>query len=66
MEQFEIQCPNCKVNIHIPFVRELKAQAIEEADLAEITAREELLGLRLWLGNVSLWSLIKFWFKRVI
>ena len=64
MEQFQIQCPNCKINIHVPFIRELEAKAIEEADLAEITAREELGCLNGWLNTASLWGLLKFWFTR--
>ncbi len=54
MEHFDIECPNCKLNIHVPFMRKLKAKAIEEADMMEITAREELAGLKERLRNASL------------
>ena len=64
MEQFDVQCPKCQINIHIPFFRELEAKAIEEADLAEITAREEIGMLRGWLASVSLFGLFQFWLKR--
>ena len=64
MEQFQIRCPACGVNIHVPFMRELEAQALEEADLAEITARQELSGLRTWLRGVSIIGLFKFWLRR--
>ena len=64
VEEFSINCPKCKVNVHVPFVRELEARAIEEADLAEITARQQLDDVRYWLNSASLWELVKFWSKR--
>lgn len=64
MEFFSIDCPNCKAHIHIPFMRELKAKALEEADLAELTARDELSMLRGWLNSVSLLGLFKHWWYR--
>ena len=64
MEHFDIACPKCEINIHVPFMRELEAKAIEEADLAEITARQEIGMLKGWLRSVSLFGLFKFWLKR--
>jgi len=61
MEQVKIQCPQCKVNINVPFMRELKAKAIEEADLSELTARDRLRGWELWLYSASLWDMLKLW-----
>ena len=64
MDNIDIVCPNCYTKIHMPFFRDVKAQAIERADLAEREARKELLELRFWLADVSLFGLIKFWLKR--
>lgn len=57
MDNFDIECPGCHSNIHVPFFRELEAKAIEKADLLEISARDKLEGFH----HASLWELIKFW-----
>lgn len=64
MESYDIKCPNCHSTIHIPFMRELEAKAIAEADLAELTAREELSLMKSRLRNISLMGLLKFWLRR--
>lgn len=64
MMQFDISCPNCHTLVHIPFMRELKARAIKEFDLAEVYAQDKLSSLELWLETVSFWGLIKWWITR--
>ena len=59
-----IKCPWCGIEIKVPFFGDLKAQAIEDYDLAEISAQEELSSLHWWLRTTSLWGLIKWYFKR--
>lgn len=61
---FEVKCFNCGMITKVPFLEDLKAIAIEEWDMAEQSAQEELLNLHHWLANISLWGLIKFWLKR--
>ena len=66
MEEVNIDCPNCHIKIHVPFWRELEVKALEEADLAEISAREELSHLRGWLANVNLWGFLRYrWERRI-
>ena len=64
MDSVDVVCPQCQTKIHIPFFRDLEELAIEEYDLAETNAQEELGGLMSWLESVSLFGLIKFWLKR--
>lgn len=64
MNEFKINCPNCHVTIRVPFVRELKVQAIKDADMLEVTARDKLLALELWLNSTSIFGLLKWWIKR--
>ena len=61
---FDFDCPQCHTTVHVPFFKDLEAKAIEDFDLLEISAQDELQGLRLWLSGVSLFGLIKFWFQR--
>ncbi len=61
---FSVDCPNCGVKIKVPFLEDMKAQAIEEWDLAETSAQEELSSLRLWLASASLWALLRWWIRR--
>jgi len=64
MESFNIHCPQCNINIAVPFWRELEVRALDEADLAETTARQELSDIKGWLHSVSLFGLLKFWRRR--
>ena len=61
MKVFKVECPQCRVTVNVPFIEELKAKAIGDYNLAEVSAQEELSGLRLWLYGVSLWGIIKWW-----
>ena len=60
MDKVTIECPECHQVIHVPFFRELEAQAVSDAYLLEITAKEKLDGFY----RASLWDLIKFWWWR--
>ncbi len=60
----DITCPICHTTIHIPFLPALEAKALEDYDLAEQSAQEELSNLHLWLGSASLISLTGFWLQR--
>jgi len=64
MLHFRIDCPACHTRINIPFVRKLERKAIEEFDLAEVTAQDNLLCLELWLHGASLITLLKYWLRR--
>ena len=64
MEKFQIKCPICGDMIYVPFTRELTAQAIEKADLAEMSARDQLRVNQSWLSSVSLLGLLRFWLRR--
>jgi len=61
---FSVDCPQCGVRIKVPFVEKLKAQAEAEWDLAETSAQEKLFMLRLWLADISLFGLMRWWLKR--
>ena len=63
IEDVVIDCPTCKTKVHIPFFRGLKAKSIEEADMAEESARSELADLRWWLSNATPWDLLCYWWK---
>ena len=60
-EHVEVDCPSCGIRINIPFIRALQAKAIEEADVEETNAREELANLREWFQNVSFTGLVMAW-----
>ena len=64
IDNFTVVCPNCHLAISEPFVRELEAQAIEEYDMAEISAQEALDDIQEWFTDASLWTLITFWFEK--
>lgn len=61
MEQVNIVCPNCKMTVHVPFMRELQAKAIKRADMLEMSARQELEQTQYWLRHASLWTFFKVW-----
>ena len=60
----KVECPNCNGTVNVPFFEKLEAKAVEDWDLAEISAQEELSGLRFWLATASLWELVKWWVRR--
>jgi len=64
MNNIDIDCPVCHSEIHVPFIRDLEAKAIEDFDLAEITAQEKYASLKKMLERASLWSLIRFWWRK--
>uniref|UniRef100_A0A6M3LXX5 Uncharacterized protein n=1 Tax=viral metagenome TaxID=1070528 RepID=A0A6M3LXX5_9ZZZZ len=71
MRSYDITCPICKNLIHIPFWEKLEAKALEDYDLAEMSAQEELFTWYSWWCSVSLWGLLKRryfkkWIKIVI
>lgn len=64
MLKVDILCPECRTLIHVPFFRKLKAQAIEDFDMLELSALEKLESQTSWLRHASLWQLLQFWVKR--
>ena len=61
---FEVECPHCHINIHVPFWRRLEVRAIEKFEMNEVTAQQERDSMRLWFHNASLFKLIWFWLRR--
>lgn len=60
MLQYTVECPSCHKDIHIPFMKALEAKAIEEFDMLERDAQEELSCFQ----KASLWQLLRFWWER--
>ena len=59
-----IQCPSCHKEIHLPYFAAFKAKALEEYDMAELSAQTELAEQTNWLRTISLWGILKWWFSR--
>ena len=71
MRSFDITCPHCHVLVKVPFLETLQVKALEDYDLAEMSAQEELFNWYSWWCSVSLWGLLKRryfkkWIKIVI
>ena len=60
----QIECPQCRNTIHVPFIAGLKAKALEEYDMAEVSAQTKLAEQTNWLRTISLWGIIKWWVNR--
>jgi len=63
MLHFDIDCPKCHTRIHVPFVEELKDKAVEDFNIAELSAQDKLLSLELCLQEASLITLLKYWLR---
>ena len=59
----DVPCHECGAVTHVPVFRDLKAKAIEDWDLAEVSAQKRLSGIWVWLHDVSLFGLILWWFR---
>lgn len=60
MLNYDIECPKCKVIIHLPFMRLLEAKAVEDFDFLEMDAQTKWN----WISHASLWQLFKFWWVK--